>query len=749
MQSARRLAAFLAAITVFTPLSFSSSDFLSSSIVSAEGASLPDWIPHDFDSAAEFRNQFGATHIEDGLVCVVSCFRQNPVPEGEPQGVLRYDIQVNDPSVQTVRHTNFSSQHSSYYYDIAVFDPKNPGDFEVAVIDTWAKDTDPDLKYGHAVARYSFSAKDETDIIETDIFSWLPDGKEEFNAYLSRNGEVSVKDNYVIFCTMTIDQFGDRWEPDSHNQYEHIEYLLTSDCTMQAPDLYDDGSVDKIYVYQAIKDGHEKISWTRTSDRRPDPDEPEVYTLTADCAVVSHAQTILLPGQMRATLADYDTGETITLSENQNPSIWTDISFGTGDDAVSTGPILVMETNPAIVDDNLGGFIGSNGFSFGLDEYNLPDGYAFLTEDRRPGYYGGTIIPENHITVNVLDNGAADVVFRLKFSPTGDVNDDGLFNIADAVLLQKWLLAVPDVSLVNWMAADFRHDNKLNTADFTLMKQRLLQENQQGFVKPDERSYGAEFYVVSPDLKLYFGPDESYHVSASVPYATILSELGYQKGNNKWVFTEYAGKYGWIKLFEDDGTRTVDFFAEVDKPVIYLYPEQETDVHIELELTEAELSTTYPKYQDGWDVTAYPDGTLLNKADGTHHRYLFWDAKNCSTSYDFSQCFCVAGSDTERFLKETLTLMGLTEAEMNEFIVYWLPRMEHHAYNLIAFQGDAYTNSAKLTVTPEPDSECRVFMAYIPLENAVEIEPQQLESFERNGFALVEWGGTEITSNIR
>ena len=140
----------------------------------------------------------------------------------------------------------------------------------------------------------------------------------------------------------------------------------------------------------------------------------------------------------------------------------------------------------------------------------------------------------------------------------------------------------------------------------------------------------------------------------------------------------------------------------------------------------------------------FRSGTLVNRADGSRHRYLFWDAVNCRTRYDFSTGFCVAGSDTERFLKDKLTYMGLTEDEMNEFIVYWLPKLEHNAYNLIAFQGDTYTDSVKMTITPEPDSECRIFMAYIPLEDAVEIEPQQLETFERTGFALVEWGGVEI-----
>ena len=42
------------------------------------------------------------------------------------------------------------------------------------------------------------------------------------------------------------------------------------------------------------------------------------------------------------------------------------------------------------------------------------------------------------------DNNSYDVVFKLKFTPTGDVNDDGEFNVSDAVLLLKWLLSLPD-----------------------------------------------------------------------------------------------------------------------------------------------------------------------------------------------------------------------------------------------------------------------------------------------------------------
>ncbi len=332
-------------------------------------------------------------------------------------------------------------------------------------------------------------------------------------------------------------------------------------------------------------------------------------------------------------------------------------------------------------------------------------------------------------------------------SMAGDVNNDGKFNIADAVLLQKWLLGVKGVVLRDWKAADLCADNRLDIFDLTIMKQELLTDkNMPNYVEPDNQvTFGSPLLVLKDGLIMYSGPETFYAPIATLPKGTRLNELGYMDYDNKWMFTRYDDKYGWIRLYEDDDkTMTVYYEAVAAKPVIYLYPEQETDVHVELELTESELSTTYPRYNNGWDVTASPDGSLINKADGTHHRYLFWDSTNCRTRFDFSKGFCVAGSDTESFLRDKLTYMGLNEDEMNEFIVYWLPRMEHNDYNLIAFQNEAYTDSAKLTVTPAPDSECRIFMAYVPLNEAVDIEPQQLSTFERKGFAVVEWGGSEI-----
>ena len=59
----------------------------------------------------------------------------------------------------------------------------------------------------------------------------------------------------------------------------------------------------------------------------------------------------------------------------------------------------------------------------------------------------------------------------------GDVNSDGVFNIADVVLLQKWLLAVPDTHLENWKAADLCEDNRLDVFDLCLMRRLLIDGN--------------------------------------------------------------------------------------------------------------------------------------------------------------------------------------------------------------------------------------------------------------------------------
>ncbi len=60
---------------------------------------------------------------------------------------------------------------------------------------------------------------------------------------------------------------------------------------------------------------------------------------------------------------------------------------------------------------------------------------------------------------------------------SGDVNNDGEFNIADVILYQKWLLAVPDTHLENPKAADLCEDDTLDVFDICLMRKLLIDDN--------------------------------------------------------------------------------------------------------------------------------------------------------------------------------------------------------------------------------------------------------------------------------
>ncbi len=177
------------------------------------------------------------------------------------------------------------------------------------------------------------------------------------------------------------------------------------------------------------------------------------------------------------------------------------------------------------------------------------------------------------------------------------------------------------------------------------------------------------------------------------------------------------------------------------KPVIYLYPEEKTEVSVKINL-KGKLTCTYPKYEQGWKVTANPDGTLTD-GKGQLYNYLYWEGETYE-EWDMTKGFCVKGEDTAEFLEDALEKLGLNRKEANEFIVYWLPLMQENEYNIISFQTDVYIDCAKLDIEPKPDTLIRVFMAYKGSDKAINIEAQELTAPERAGFTVVEWGGSVV-----
>ncbi|MBL4705955.1 MAG: DUF2490 domain-containing protein [Flavobacteriales bacterium] len=176
------------------------------------------------------------------------------------------------------------------------------------------------------------------------------------------------------------------------------------------------------------------------------------------------------------------------------------------------------------------------------------------------------------------------------------------------------------------------------------------------------------------------------------------------------------------------------------KPIIYLYPDSIMDVQVQLDYS-GKLIHTYPQYVNGWKVTAHPDGTLIG-ADGKEYYALYWEGipkESCT----IKEGVVVPGNQTIEFLEKTLAELGLNRREANEFIIYWLPEMENNRYNLIHFSSSEYEETAKLSITPTPETMIRIMMIFQPLDEEVSIKKQDLSLLkkERKGFTVVEWGG--------
>jgi len=180
------------------------------------------------------------------------------------------------------------------------------------------------------------------------------------------------------------------------------------------------------------------------------------------------------------------------------------------------------------------------------------------------------------------------------------------------------------------------------------------------------------------------------------------------------------------------------------KPIIYLYPEEEKLVTVSLGNSK-DITCSYPKYEGKWNVIAKPNGDLTYVDTGRNLYSLYYESHNQNPYEVKADGFVVKGEDTAKFLEEKLEILGLSEREAEEFIVYWLPKLEMNKYNYIRFATEEEINeNMPLEITPKPESLIRVMMTYKGLDKPIEVKNQIIETPVRAGYTAVEWGGTEI-----
>ncbi len=191
-----------------------------------------------------------------------------------------------------------------------------------------------------------------------------------------------------------------------------------------------------------------------------------------------------------------------------------------------------------------------------------------------------------------------------------------------------------------------------------------------------------------------------------------------------------------------------------EKPVLYFYPESEQNINVSFKNLD-NLIFTYPKLENSWNFKANPEGKLTfeNKKE---YNYLFWEGKSDVKDFNIKEGFVVENENLTAFFEEKLIQLGLKPHEYNDFIVYWVPKMQIYPQTLIHFAinhglysneiGKNLDNQFAVKISPKPETFFRLTMLFQPCSKNYSINEQKLPKLERKGFTVVEWGGIELES---
>ena len=294
------------------------------------------------------------------------------------------------------------------------------------------------------------------------------------------------------------------------------------------------------------------------------------------------------------------------------------------------------------------------------------------------------------------------------------------------------------------------------------MKNKKIKE----YFEQDFKHISKYFDFIIPFIKKE--EEESIQTLISKPsFSRIwVGFLNYQDNNynpqDEYTDTRYIRNYDGLIIFKNKLNDYINFYQieneknpdkpfneyiedpiYVEKPVIYLYPLRPMNISVKVNFKKTKFTTIYPKFneENTWNVYAKPNGDIImyNKT----YPYLIWETES-SNYQNMNKGFIVKAEEAQNFLEEKLKILGLNNKESSEFIVYWLPTLIKNKLSLCSFQTQEFFNNFELDINPKPNSILRVFLSIKKIDYLFNIQEQKLKSFERKGFTVVEWGGSNF-----
>lgn len=257
-------------------------------------------------------------------------------------------------------------------------------------------------------------------------------------------------------------------------------------------------------------------------------------------------------------------------------------------------------------------------------------------------------------------------------------------------------------------------------------------------------------------IQYYFGPYTLYDADVKVYKDNSLVGCFKTDGNGRFVidlpdgdytfaFKDQDGSYYDEEITEYNENVTVNSNyvelrvpaeAQMEKPNIYLYPEETVYLDITLDFPQGgHVTTSIPEYGTGWNVRVESDGTIDGK-----YGYLFYESQNPDV-FQYRNGWTVENGDLEEFFRINLSAYGFAGREIEDFIEWWIPRLDGGCYNIYPQTAAEIDPVVKLNISIEPDSVQRLSYAVKETSSCVNhLDEPVIEQFVREGFSVLEWG---------
>ncbi len=183
---------------------------------------------------------------------------------------------------------------------------------------------------------------------------------------------------------------------------------------------------------------------------------------------------------------------------------------------------------------------------------------------------------------------------------------------------------------------------------------------------------------------------------------------------------------------KDDDDNGCDTCTALYKPNIYIYPESTIQLTIKLDFPKGGMIIkSIPKYGDGWNISVDSNGKIDNL-----YSYLFYESKQPDV-WQKEKGWIIKQEGLKEFFIKNMTEYGFKGQEIQDFIKYWIPRLnDFDFYAIYPQELEVIKDVVKLSFSKDPANLLRIYYVIEGFNNFPKIN----NKFERKGFFITEWG---------